>query len=99
MTKPTPAQIEAEVARQGRIANWGHPAAAAVGELPSVNWKDGKPYSYCPECGRDSRIEERAMWEQRGHTIERCAQVAFDAIEDEELAFAVVAAIRSLKAK
>ena len=20
--------------------------------LPSVNWKDGKPYSYCPECGR-----------------------------------------------
>jgi hypothetical protein len=20
--------------------------------LPSVNWKDGKMYSYCPECGR-----------------------------------------------
>ena len=21
--------------------------------LPSLNWKNGKPYSYCPECGRE----------------------------------------------
>ncbi len=52
-----------------------------------------------PDVIWEPAIEERAMREQRDHTIERCAQVAFDAIEDEELAFAVVAAIRALKDK
>lgn len=26
--------------------------ARSATELPSVNWKDGKAYGYCPECGR-----------------------------------------------
>jgi hypothetical protein len=27
-------------------------AALGTGPLPSVNWKDGVPYGYCPGCGR-----------------------------------------------
>ncbi len=61
MTKPTPAQIEAEVARQGRIANWGHPAAAEVEErkrfvmgafaTPPAAAEVGEP-AVCPHCGK-----------------------------------------------
>jgi hypothetical protein len=45
-------------------------AAGVVGELPSVNFdKHGKPYSYCPECGRQDNYLDAI-------TIERCALVA-----------------------
>ncbi len=88
MTKPTPAQIEAEIARQGRIANWGHPAAAEVGDD-----KDEAIPSYTMTQWREKILAHENA------TIERCALVAFDAIENEELAFAVVAAIRALKDK
>ena len=36
-----------------RIREKMRAALRAATELPSVNWKDGKPYSYCPECGRE----------------------------------------------
>ncbi len=32
--------------------------SSAKGDLPSVNWKHGQPYSYCPECGRQEPLHD-----------------------------------------
>lgn len=78
-------------------------AAAEVKEpLPSVNWnKEGKPFSYCPECGRsepitaaaevgrEQRIREDDAWMNASisATIERCAQVVRKKIAECEIPF------------
>lgn len=42
---------------RGQLAkNAALSSATETGDLPSVNWKDGEPYSYCPECGRQEPI-------------------------------------------
>jgi hypothetical protein len=106
---PTPEQIEAAAMAiyKGTYNNtWANcielaqaslTAAAGVGELPSVNFdKEGKPYRYCPECGRqDNLLDDR--------TIERCARVADHHAEIHSnpdliyLARHIAAAIRALK--
>lgn len=40
------------------IEDYSEKLAKASHPLPSLNWKDGKPYSYCPECGRVENVSE-----------------------------------------
>jgi hypothetical protein len=98
MPEPTQAQIEAALnAFMGaepdlhKAIAAALTAAAGVEELlPSTNFKDGKPYNYCPECGRDDRFLDKA-------TIERCTQVAENCLGALSAGRDIAAAIRALK--